>query len=652
MATYTVVNGRLICTGTDITTQGIVDAVNLNLASLDPVRTEPVSATFTKTPRSPAKCVIVAEINIGDGGITPSIWTTNFEDITLRAEHFRIDGGSFLLGSKSASNSITTPSNFCFDCPETGNNGPAWERWLFENGGSMTAYGGSLFNNRVATLTYTTGDIYLEEVYVSIDYSFGDGGSYFGDLFVNNPTITFKNCTFNDQAGVGLKLYQYVNFVLEGNKITDNLYGIQAGPVPLVLVDTEIDSNVRHTIPNIGPSSDVTFINPDFINLRALGIQNTDITRVAFRYNFKAFDLSNNLIDNLKITIIDGNGDTTVDNELTVAGEISTLPTYKNIKCLLNGTFVRTARTDRSNHTLYAVGYLYDTLPRSLTVDRDIEDNAIFVDDFDITTGKNLGEAAALAAALAITTQSNTELAYDHVKALWVRDFDTTIPVFPLKREGDTLDVGDLFFVVSDATGEGILSDTGVLINAPVYDGSITTTAAIDLNQIAENKTIKNASAVSITTLPGVLTVDNTILDLAPGADVTDFIELNGGSYRATADGTYIARGKLASIIDPNGFTITVEVAIIRKLTLTGIPDGLEAVIKRGSVRLQPPEIVTGQTFVFDYEYSGQDIPVDVTIGGVADDGNAYERQTLPLALKAVDQVVPTNFQLNQSYIN
>jgi hypothetical protein len=46
MATYTVVSGRLVCTGTDITTQGICAAVTANSGTLTPIKGSAASATF------------------------------------------------------------------------------------------------------------------------------------------------------------------------------------------------------------------------------------------------------------------------------------------------------------------------------------------------------------------------------------------------------------------------------------------------------------------------------------------------------------------------------------------------------------------------------------------------------------------------------
>jgi len=131
MATYTVSAGRLICTGTDITTQGIVNAVNANSGSLSSVGGVTATASYEDTAgrgsrRSPAKVIIIAEINIGDGGTTPSTWQTNREDITIRGQYFRVDGGHFKLGSKLANGTLTNPSNFYYDSPATNNGAAAW----------------------------------------------------------------------------------------------------------------------------------------------------------------------------------------------------------------------------------------------------------------------------------------------------------------------------------------------------------------------------------------------------------------------------------------------------------------------------------------------------------------------------------------------
>lgn len=124
-------------------------------------------------------------------------------------------------------------------------------------------------------------------------------------------------------------------------------------------------------------------------------------------------------------------------------------------------------------------------------------------------------------------------------------------------RAGDMLDVGSR-----------ALSLTSV-------DGDLQSSGAITVAEITEGRVIKDSPNVTIEALPANLILDNAILNIGPGADVTDNTELNGGGYKATGNGEYIARGKSASIIDANGFTITVVTAALpTPSTMNFVADG------------------------------------------------------------------------------
>tara|TARA_R110002096_G_scaffold47183_4_gene126129 strand:+ start:80 stop:2557 length:2478 start_codon:yes stop_codon:yes gene_type:complete len=116
--------------------------------------------------------------------------------------------------------------------------------------------------------------------------------------------------------------------------------------------------------------------------------------------------------------------------------------------------------------------------------------------------------------------------------------------------------------ITASASGAAYaFAGTTATINAASFNASITTTGSVSLVAIAESQTITSSQNVTLATLPTALTLDNAILNLPAGADVTAYVETNGGSYKATADGTYTARGKASSIIAANGFTITVVTA-------------------------------------------------------------------------------------------
>ena len=250
------------------------------------------------------------------------------------------------------------------------------------------------------------------------------------------------------------------------------------------------------------------------------------------------------------------------------------------------------------------------------------------------------------ATALAYTTQEDKDKAFDHFYALWIRDYNRSIPEFPLTKTDNGLNCGSLNFDSLTGTAEGALSPTSATVRSATLNSSITTTGTISLQGgIAENQTVKDASLVTIGTLPSVLTVDNTILELAPGADITDFIELNGGSYRATADGNYIARGKPASIIDANGFTITVETAQAFDLTISCPAGGILDIFDnddspsdyqdRGTL-LQSTNPTTGADVTYQHDKGGDDIIISFIKAG-------FKEVDLPFNLTSAAQSVDLN---------
>ncbi len=170
----------------------------------------------------------------------------------------------------------------------------------------------------------------------------------------------------------------------------------------------------------------------------------------------------------------------------------------------------------------------------------------------DFTTTEQDG-----AAVRAYLTQETRQRVYDQQKAQ-ITDFQGLEAVPPVSLTDGFLNTqaSDVNFL-SGAALSAFAGNTLTAYADPFLD-SLIGTGNLSLQSIAENQTIRNYASVQIASLPTTLTLDNTILDLTPGADITSFTELNGASYRATADGTYIARGKSPTIVDANGFSISV----------------------------------------------------------------------------------------------
>lgn len=102
-----------------------------------------------------------------------------------------------------------------------------------------------------------------------------------------------------------------------------------------------------------------------------------------------------------------------------------------------------------------------------------------------------------------------------------------------------------------------------------------------------------------------------------------------------------------------NGAGATTEVTDVQvSITITDIPAGLEGRFRQGAFTLvHDADIQTGS---LSYAYpasEGQDRPITVSIGGVADSGTAYERNEIQLLLSSNSQTIPFNILINPSYI-
>lgn len=86
------------------------------------------------------------------------------------------------------------------------------------------------------------------------------------------------------------------------------------------------------------------------------------------------------------------------------------------------------------------------------------------------------------------------------------------------------------------------------------------------------------------------------------------------------------------------------------KIEITGIPVGLEARFKRGSYTLQHDPNITTSKASYSYTYSARR-PIEVSVGGVADDGTPYERNSFKLYQESYDQSIPFSILVNPSYL-
>jgi hypothetical protein len=103
----------------------------------------------------------------------------------------------------------------------------------------------------------------------------------------------------------------------------------------------------------------------------------------------------------------------------------------------------------------------------------------------------------------------------------------------------------------------------------------------------------------------------------------------------------------VSAITTTAGGPISIQAALL-ELTFTGIPEGLEARVKKGSTSLAYDSSVVGN-FVYQYPFVPNSV-IDVTIGGVGNNGLAYERQNLKITLPNTSSTIPLQFSLNPSY--
>ena len=556
MATYTPTNGVLVCTGTNITTAGIVAAVNTNSGSLNTVGGAPASATTYTTEQGYRTSIIEADFDIGDGGTTASTWVAEDEHITVWANLIRFNGANVRFGLKRANGTFSYPVSFFYDSSSNANSVAGWERWKLENGGLFEAYGCRITTENLLTYETTVGDVILEDCFISISDGLGDGSGTF--TTTGNPTITYRRCVVDNHIGVGIKLYQDINYVLESVKITNNTYGIQPGSDAIVLVDPQLDTNSSHSVTNVG-DCDVTYINPDFLSLRTTLAGTTDIQRVAFRYNFKAIDANNTPIQNLKVRIVDESTSVVVNNELTDSqGEISTLPTYAGVKTLHYATYSGSTATLREEHSIQAIKYIYNIIAKTFDVNQDIADTNIFLVDSSIS---ELSKAT-----VDVYTELETpEKFYDRAKAYLYDNYageSSTI----VSRSGSTIDAGS-YNVTIDATAGSAFAVAGstITIKASAFAGTINTTGTLTL----ANGSIINGSFTNISidfatagtynlqnsTFSGTLTVSNSsggavTVKVLPGTTVVN----NGPNI--TVDDTETGLVTAPNIIDGSRYQL------------------------------------------------------------------------------------------------
>jgi len=205
----------------------------------------------------------------------------------------------------------------------------------------------------------------------------------------------------------------------------------------------------------------------------------------------------------------------------------------------------------------------------------------------------------------------------------------------------------------------------GILDSVSLQQGAATITSAdiktrstsgtafssdVDFNTLTESSFTQSADghAIEITT-PGTYTLSS--LDFVGyGADGT----LSAAIYNNSGGAVTLNLSGTTGVTVRNGTGASTQVNNAVTLTVTGIPNGLEARLRLGAVTLPGQYIpsVTGNQAIFSVDaavYAGR--TATLTIGGVADDLQAYERQDIQIEIPNQDQSIPLGFLVNPSYL-
>lgn len=157
-------------------------------------------------------------------------------------------------------------------------------------------------------------------------------------------------------------------------------------------------------------------------------------------------------------------------------------------------TFDRRSTLDDTTDTFRQVfaGYLYNigVFDTSLVGLGGTTLNATLFDDPAITETTE-------ATALAYTTQETSARAYDHLKALLVRDFAGETELTCTKN-GNTLDFGSLDVTINGTTtGEAVVTSSSVTLYCSTFTGNITTTGTVTFTSATIDGIVTDSSGTT-----------------------------------------------------------------------------------------------------------------------------------------------------------
>jgi hypothetical protein len=476
MATYTVTDNRLVCTGSDITSDGIKAAIDSNPSVGVAQKIEGVN---NSSPMFQFK----AEITIGDNGTTTSTWKVTDEYVHVTGQFFIVNGANAKLqcGQLDSRNKAQNTSCFTYSWSDGTSTNDDFDKFQLNNGGGLYVYGGyfkvtSRNASKGRIKRSPTSPVYMQDAELEIEDAINTTGA-------STATYSFIGCRIHHTSAVGLKLDNVNTSNISNTKIEGCKYAIQPGPTPVVLKDLEINANNYHLVPNVG-NCNITFVNPDFTVLRVHLHNASDTTTLAYRYDFKVQDSSLSSLQDAKVYIADEEGDIVVDGELTDSNGLvnSHLFNYDGDFCLQNGTFAGGNRTARASHTRLVFKYGFILKSDTLNINQDTKDFVALITDANITEqNKSVVDA--------YTEITSPAKFYDRASA-FLQDNLGTYSANVVSRDGNTIDAGSYDVVVdgnvTNSASAFTISGNTLTIKATTFVGNISTSGSTTLSNDAK----------------------------------------------------------------------------------------------------------------------------------------------------------------------
>jgi hypothetical protein len=542
MATYTVSSGVLVCIGTNITSAGILSALNSNGLG---------SGHFGQTAGSKDLYYFNSPIQIGSSSSSgsASIWNCSNEIIKINASSFRIYGTA-QMGSY--------PSNVSTDGGSFVVTGTSNDTFRLYDNGIFRAYGSFVYaQNRIRLDNDTEFTIIDCDAELEDGVSVGESGAAFGA----RQQITYDRTRVHHTGAVGIKLYSFNSgadaaiYSLAGTRVEKCNFAFQLGGannLSPVLKDVQINTCTNHIVPNIG-NANVTFVNPDFTVLRGAIINSSDITTIAFRYDFKVQDASNVAIQNAKVFIVDGNNDVVVNSELSDSSGLinSHLFNYDGDICLQNSTFAGNTKTNRETHTRSS--YEYGFLPKAdtITINQDTKDFVALLPDANITeSNKTTVDAYPITVSIVSntinvtgdsTTVQNLSAAqlYD-ILASYLKDNFGTYLDFVVTRSGNEINATgyNVNFSYIDFTGNMVTDQVITLSNGSSFIGTFTdangttTVTELTLTGLQSNSEVRVYQSGTTTEIDGVENSGTTFATTTSASSVDIVVHALGYEYQ------------------------------------------------------------------------------------------------------------------------